>query len=95
MAQRKRRTKDFKFKVALEALKEDRQVSEIAEEYGVHPQQVRDWKQKLLSEGEEVFSSNRNTEKKQLAAERDQLYQKVGELEIKNDFLKKKLGHEE
>jgi transposase-like protein len=89
MAQRKRRTKDLKFKVALEALKEDRQVNEIAEEFGVHPQQVRDWKQKLLQEGEEVFSGNQNAEKKQIAAERDQLYQKVGELQIKNDFLKK------
>jgi transposase-like protein len=95
MAQRKRRTKDLKFKVALEALKEDRQVSEIAEEFGVHPQQVRDWKQKLLQEGEEVFSGNQNAEKKQIAAERDQLYQKVGELQIKNDFLKKKLGLED
>jgi len=95
MAQKKRRTKDLKFKVAIEALKEERQVSEIAEEYDVHPQQVRDWKQKLLSEGEDVFSSNQNAEKKQLAAERDQLYQKVGELQIKNDFLKKKLGLEE
>ena len=95
MAQRKRRTKDLKFKVALEALKEDRQVSEIAEEFGVHPQQVRDWKQKLLQKGEEVFSGNQNAEKKQIAAERDQLYQKVGELQIKNDFLKKKLGLED
>ena len=61
MAQRKRRTKDLKFKVALEALKEDRQVSEIAEEFGVHPQQVRDWKQKLLQKGEEVFSGDRKS----------------------------------
>lgn len=95
MAQRKRRTKNLKFKVAIEALKEDRQVSEIAEEYGISTQQVRDWKQKLLSEGDEVLASNQNAEKKQLAAERDQLYQKVGELQIKNDFLKKKLGLEE
>ena len=57
--------KYLKFKVAIEALKEERQVSKIAEEYDVHPQQMRDWKQKLLFDGEDVFSSNQNAEKKQ------------------------------
>ena len=78
MGQRTRRSKDLKFKVAIEAIQGDRQVAEIASEYGVHPQQVRDWKRQLLEQGADVFSGKQDAERKQLSKERDLLYQKVG-----------------
>jgi len=95
MGQRTRRSKDLKFKVAIEAIQGDRQVAEIASEYGVHPQQVRDWKRQLLEQGADVFSGKQDAERKQLSEERNRLYQKVGELQVKNDFLKKSLGVED
>jgi putative transposase len=85
----------MKFKVAVEAVKGERQVAEIVGGYNVHPQQVRDWKRQLLEQGSEVFSGKQDVERKHLAEERDQLYRKVGELQVKNDFLKKKLGVED
>jgi transposase-like protein len=95
MGQRTRRSKDLKFKVAIEAIQGDRQVAEVATEYGVHPQQVRDWKRQLLEQGADVFSGKQDAERKQLSEERDRLYQKVGELQVKNDFLTNRLGVED
>jgi transposase-like protein len=87
-------TKETKFRVALEAYKGDREITEIAAEYGVHPNQVRKWKKQLLEAGAEVFSRGRDEEAQRVAAERDELYRKVGHQQVQLDFLKKTLGVE-
>jgi transposase-like protein len=51
---RKQYSAQFKFRVALEAVKEDKTISELASEYGVHPTLVRNWKKQLLGSGAEV-----------------------------------------
>ena len=51
----------FKFKVALEAVKGVKTLSELASEHGVHPNQIGQWKQQLLKEGAEIFSHNSKT----------------------------------
>ena len=87
---KKRYTAAFKSKVALEALKGQKTLSEIASEYEIHPNQVSQWKRQLRDGIETVFTdpsrSNRSDEK-----EKDKLYQEIGRLKVELDWLKKKL----
>jgi putative transposase len=90
---KKRRSFDEKFKarVAVEALRNQRTVSEIAAEYGVHPNQVRDWKKQLLSKCPELFADGRKrgTESdEQLASH---LYEEIGRLKVELDWLQRKV----
>jgi len=57
MATRTRRTSEFKFKVVLEVLKGEKQVTEIAAESGIHPQQITSWKNRFMEHGASIFSS--------------------------------------
>jgi len=61
MGRRKRCTAQFKAKVAFEAAKGDKSISEIASEYGVHPQQVRSWKREFLGKMYLAFEKDRDT----------------------------------
>jgi transposase len=90
---RKQHSKEFKAKVALEALKGQRTVNEIAAEYEVHPSQINTWKKRLLESAPEIFSRGQNQEATQHEAERDRLYQQIGKLQVEMDWLKKKTGH--
>jgi len=93
MAQRRTKwNKATKFKVAMEAYKADSSVTEIAEEYGIHPTQVHRWKKELMERGSDIFAGKRENYDQAVEAERDELYRKVGHQQIQIDFLKKKLG---
>lgn len=63
--------------------------SEIAADYGVHPNHVTDWKKQLLENGSDVFARGRDDEAQRVAAERDESYRKVGDRQVQLDFLKK------
>lgn len=84
------RTAAFKKKVALEALKEDKTIAEIASKHGVHPMQVNQWKRDLVEGAEAVFSDKRSQKKE--SWDREALERKVGQQAIELDYLKKKLG---
>ena len=90
---RKRRkfSSKFKTKVALEAIKERQTLSELAEKYELHPNQITTWKKDFLANAEEVFTK-KSSKKKNSEKEMEKLYQKIGQLEIEKDFLKKSLG---
>lgn len=90
---RRKFTKKFKAKVAVEAVKGQRTVNELAAEFGVHPSQIGIWKKQLLEAVPEVFGSGKDRETKHLEAERDRLYKKVGQLQVEVDWLKKNIGH--
>ena len=90
---RKNFTKEFKAKVALEAIKGERTVNEIASEFGVHTTQVNQWKKQLLEGAGNLFDRNNGKKDKSIENERDRLYQKVGQLQVELDWLKKKTGH--
>jgi transposase-like protein len=90
---RKSYSKEFKAKVALEALKGQKTVNEIASEYGVHVSQINLWKKHLLDEAPGLFSRGRDRESAEQEAERDRLYQQIGKLQVEVDWLKKKTGH--
>jgi transposase len=90
---RKRYTKEFKAKVALEAIKGQKTVNEIASEFGVHVSQINEWKRQLLAGLPEVF--DRKGERREAAneVEKDRLYRQIGKLQVEVDWLKKKTGH--
>lgn len=87
---KKRYTAAFKSKVALEAIKGQKTISEIASEYEVHPNQVSQWKRQLRDGLEDVFTDSRRSGRCE-EKEKDRLYQEIGRLKVELDWLKKKL----
>jgi len=75
---RKSYRKEFKARVALEAIKGQKMLREIASEYGVHPNQISNWKKRLTSRASDVFSRGKDRASERFEFERDRLYQKVG-----------------
>ena len=90
---RRKFSSQFKAKVALEAIKGQRTINELAQEFEVHPNQISLWKKQLLESAPEVFGSGNAQEQKQIEKERDRLFRKVGQLTVENDWLKKNIGH--
>ena len=87
-------SKEFKAKVALEAIKGQRTAAELAQEFGIHVNQINRWKKQLMEAAPVVFSNGKDHEAEQLKQERDLLYRKVGQLQVEVDWLKKKTGLE-
>jgi transposase len=87
---RKKFSPAFKFKVVLEALKEQSTLSEMAQKYEVHPNVISRWKAEFLDKAESVFDSKSN--KPEEPQKEDDLYKEIGRMKIENDWLKKKLG---
>jgi transposase-like protein len=88
-AKRKRYTGAFKAKVGLEALKGVKTVGQIAREYEIHPVQVTQWKAVVRDRLPELFESRQTIEQdnEQLVT---QLHEKIGQLTVEVDWLKKK-----
>jgi transposase len=85
------RTAAFKKKIALEALREDQTLSQLASQYDIHPIQVGKWK-KALIEGAESLFEGKKSRRQDENIDQEALEKKVGQLTMENDFLKKKLG---
>ncbi len=90
---RKQHSKEFKAKVALEALKGQKTANEIAAEYGVHPSQINTWKKRAQEALPDAFRRGQDRDEVQSEAEKDRLYQQIGKLQVEVDWLKKKTGH--
>lgn len=82
-------TKEFKAKVALEAVKGQRTVNKLTQEFGVHPNQIGLGKKQVFESAPWVFAHGIDREDDQIEAERDSLCGKVGQLQIEVDWLKK------
>jgi transposase-like protein len=81
----------LKAKVALEAVKGDRSLSELASRYEVHPTQIGQWRKALLSRLPEIFSTKRRRREQNDEAEKARLYEEIGRLKVELDWLKKKV----
>ena len=79
----------FKAKVALEALREQESVAEIARRYKLHANVVANWKRQLSENVERVFEAGQSHDDSEREGE---LLQKIGELTVERDFLAKGLG---
>ena len=86
---RKKYSKELKARIALDTIKGQKTIAELASEYGVHANQISIWKKQLLDAAPDTFTSGKDkgAEKKEIECER--LYQKVGQLKIGVDWLKK------
>jgi transposase len=87
MTTRLRFTGEFKARVALEALRGDKTVQEIAAKHKVHPNQVSTWKRQAIDGLSEVFSSGTDHERQDHEAEVRDLHAKIGQLMVERDFL--------
>lgn len=90
MKKRKRYSADFKFRTALEAAKGQKTVGQLAGEYEIHPNQVGEWKRRLLKEGEKIFARGGSGGKRKRAGEEKDLYEQIGRLKMELEWLKKK-----
>ena len=89
MAQRKQYDSRFKAQVAIEAIKNQQTIAQIASQYQVHPNQVSKWKKQVLEQLPEIFNNGAkpgDRQNEQLVA---QLYQQIGQLKVELDWLQK------
>jgi transposase len=91
MTMRRKFTGDFKARVALEALRGDRTIQEIASKHKLHPNQISSWKRQAIEGLAEVFSSGADHEREDHEVEVRDLHSKIGQLTMERDFLAKGL----
>jgi len=84
---RRKHSPSFKAKVALEALKGEQTIAEIASRYEVHPTLVTKWKKVLQDEAASIFGEDHTRKKKRDENLVAQLYQQIGQLKVEKDFL--------
>ena len=87
---RKQHSAEFKFKVALEAAKEQKTLSQLGSEYELNPTQISEWKRQLLS-GANVFGKGESKSEKEQSKVELELYEQIGRLKMELEWLKKKV----
>ena len=89
---RRRHNPSFKARVALEALKGEETIAELANRFEVPPSQIRKWKNSLAEGAAGIFGGDQAQKKKDDASLIAQLYQQIGQLKVERDFLESSLG---
>jgi transposase len=84
---RTKHSKQFKAKVALEALREQASVQELSNRYGVHPNQIYAWKKQLSEGAVQVFERGASSSSEGTDEREGQLLKKIGQLTVERDFL--------
>jgi transposase-like protein len=80
-------SKEFKANIALEAVKGQGTANELANEFGVHINQINIWKRQILQAAPKVFGRGKDRDAENAKQERDRLYRKVSQLQIEADWL--------
>ncbi|MBP2834255.1 transposase [Aquimarina sp. U1-2] len=86
---RRKFSPSFKAKVALEAIKDQLTLQEIASKFDIHPTQISTWKREFIENSSKAFESKSKSD--DTDKEKSALYSKIGQLQVENDFLKKVL----
>ena len=92
MAKRRQFSPQFKAKVAIEAIRGELTLAQIAKKYDVHPNMIANWKRQLTQEASGVFAKGQSAHDKASDVEVKELHAKIGQLTIETDFLKKGLS---
>ena len=87
---RKQYSNDFKLKIALEAVKGVKTVSQLASEYNVHPTQIGTWKKQLVQQGHTLFTRPNDQQQREQQDKETALYEQIGRLKMELEWLKKK-----
>jgi transposase-like protein len=88
---RKNHSSAFKAKVALAALRREKTLAQLSGEFGVHPNQITQWKKRVLEDIPDIFSRKRKTDRKHQEQLVSELYRQIGQLKVELDWLKKKI----
>ena len=88
---RKQYSPDFKAKVAMEAIKGQETIAELAIRFEIHPTQITKWKRELVAGAGNIFGADPNKKIKDEKGLINQLYQQIGQLKVEKDFLEKGL----
>ena len=89
---RKQYSPKFKAKVAVEAIRGERTLSQLASQFRVHPVQIGQWRKTALAQLADVFMDGRKGKASGSEVEKDGLYEEIGRLKVELDWLKKKVG---
>lgn len=81
----------FKVKMALAAIKGDKTMAQLSSEFGVHTNQIQQWKKRLLSEAPSLFSNRRRKSERDAEELQAELYRQIGQLKVELDWLKKRV----
>ena len=92
MSKRRRFSGELKARIALEALRGDRTLQEIASKHQIHPNQVSTWKRQAIDGLGEVFSNGVERRGRDHESELRDLHAKIGELTVERDFLSRGSG---
>ena len=87
MKKRKNHSADFKARVALEAMREELTLSELAKKYGVHTNQISTWKRAAIDNMATAFTRRGASPEQVSAADVEKLHSKIGQLVVERDFL--------
>jgi transposase-like protein len=86
---RKQYKAEFKFQVALEAVKGLKTINQLASEHDLHPNQVSQWKRQLLEAGPTIFGNGSVQQQREAAQVEAELYEQIGRLKMELEWLKK------
>jgi transposase-like protein len=89
---RRKHSPSFKAKVALEALRGEKTIAELASQYEIHPNQILQWKKTLAEQATGIFENKHVKKPKDEKALVNRLYQQIGQLKVEKDFLEDSLG---
>jgi transposase-like protein len=92
MTTRKRYSPQFKARVAVEAIRGEKTLSELGSHFKVHPMQIAKWRKSALEQLPELFVDGRTRKERNSEVESDALYEEIGRLKVELDWLKKKVG---